>query len=129
MTFLLGALSLGACTPALPPEQAARERAEAYWAAMLVGDYITAYRYEALSTESAADLQGYLTSRGGLQYSRAEVLDVRLVAEDRAEVLVALAYRLPMLGTRDPIEAEAWSDWVLIDGAWYHRPQRGSFWR
>lgn len=121
-------LALVACL-AVPPAQAVRERAEAYWAARVVGDHVTAYQYEAVSTEPEATLQGYISSRGTIRYDRASVEEVRMLADDKAEVRVALAYRFPLPGLKKAIEAEVWTDWVRIDGKWYNLPRDGAMWQ
>lgn len=122
---------LAACStrPAVEPERAVRERAEAYWAARVIGDHVTAYEYEAVSVGPDASLQRYLNARGTMAYERASVEEVRLVSPDKAEVRVAFAYRLPLPGMRRPIDAEAWTDWVMIDGKWYHSPRPSVMWQ
>lgn len=101
------------------PADAVRERAQAYWAARVAGDHITAFGFEEVSTRPNASLQRYVQGSGAITYLSAEVLEVVIKDEDRASLRVKLAYRAPVPGLKRPLEGEAWFDWVRIDGAWY----------
>lgn len=104
-------------------------RVAAYWAARAVGDHVTAYPFEEISTKPEGSLQRYISSRGAIVYTKAEVLEVKRVSEDAAEAKVALSYRLPMPGMRNLIEAVATDHWRLIDGEWYHVTRPGVMWQ
>ena len=102
------------------PAAAVRERAQAYWAARVVGDHIKAFGFEEVSTRPDASLQRYLQGSGTIQYLSAEVQEVVVKADDRASVRTKLSYRAPVPGLKRPLEGDAWTDWVLIKGSWYH---------
>lgn len=102
------------------PATAVRERAQAYWAARVVGDHIKAFGFEEVSTRPDASLQRYLQGSGAIQYLSADVQEVVIKADDRASVRTKLSYRAPVPGLKRPLEGDAWTDWVLIKGSWYH---------
>lgn len=104
-------------------EAALLERATAFWSARVAGDYVTAYNYAIASTLPDASLQRYLGGQGGMKFERAEVLGIERIEADGAVVKVQLAYRVPMLTMRKPIEAALQDSWRLIDGQWYHAPR------
>lgn len=101
------------------PASTVRERAQAYWAARVAGDHITAFGFEEVSTRPNANLQRYIQGRGSIKYLSADVQEVVIRDEGRASVRITLAYRAPVPGLKRPLEGEAWFDWVLINGAWY----------
>ncbi len=102
------------------PAAAVRERAQAYWAARVVGDSIKAYGLDEVSTRPDASIQRYVQLSGNIQYLSAEVQEVVLKTEDRASVRTKLAYRAPVPGLKQALEGDVWTDWVRIKGAWYH---------
>ncbi|MFA7606877.1 MAG: hypothetical protein WCY08_09880 [Rhodocyclaceae bacterium] len=122
-------LVLGAGCSSLPRaeggEDALMKRAEAYWAARVANDLVTAYEFEAVSTRPEGSLQRYISGRGGVAIERGEVLSAKVLDDGRGEVTVMLGYRLPMPGMRKPVEGAAKSYWQLIDGRWYHEPRSG----
>lgn len=117
------ALTLAACAgflPQSPDENALRERAQAYWDARVANDRMTAFRYEIESLEGDPRVMQRYLGRGGVEILSAEVVDVRIVAEDRAEVVVAVRYRMPLGGFRQPLGGDQLTIWILRDRQWYH---------
>lgn len=126
---LLAAALLSGCAamPWSDPAEQLRTRAETFWSARVAGDHLTAYRHEAVSVSDKADLQRYLATRGSIKYVRAEVREVRLLADDNAEVNVLVEYRIPLMGQRNPpIKGDLWDKWRRIDGDWYRLPPRAA---
>ena len=114
---------LGACGK--DETEQVRERADAYWKAVLVGDYVTAYSYERVAHEQTANLQSYLTSKGGLRYTSTEVLTVEPGENGQMTVTMRLGYTIPsMIQMRDPVSTEVATRWVKLDGQWYNDPSR-----
>lgn len=123
---VLAASVLSACATSGQSRMSLEERVEAYWAARAVGDYVSAYPFEAVSTQPDGSLQRYISTRGAIQYSNVKVLEVTKTADDAAEAKVAVSYRLPLPGMRKPVDAVVTSYWRLIEGQWYHSPRPGA---
>ena len=121
---VLLALVLAGCAGTEPmggSETELWDRAQAYWDARVVNDLVTAFEFEAASVDAEPGLlQRYVSRGGGIRYRSAAVTAVRPVAVDRAEVDVAVVYTLAFPGFRRPIEAEITSNWIVLDGRWYH---------
>ncbi|MFZ5580743.1 MAG: hypothetical protein ACOZAQ_09825 [Pseudomonadota bacterium] len=117
----LAALGLGSgCAMLQTPEESLRERAQAFWDARKLGDDVTAYKYEELSKRPESTLQNYLKGRAAMEYRRIDIKSVRIVSPTEAEVILDMAYSVPAIGLKKPIEGQSKDPWVLIDGEWYH---------
>ena len=102
--------------------EALLKRAQTYWDLVKANDNVGAWAYEAQSKDPAWSLETYL-KKGGITYSRVQVLAVKSIEGDTALVDVEMTYSLPLLRVRDrALRAE--DQWKLIDGNWYHSPPR-----
>ena len=115
---------LGACSGAANDAERIRERAEAYWAAIVVGDYVTAFPYERVSVTHPDGLARYLSGKGAIRYSAAVVKDVQLAEEGQeATVTVTLTYSLPaLMASRKSFDTDLSVRWSKVEGEWYNDP-------
>ena len=116
---------LGACSGGTVSDaERIRERAEAYWAAIVVGDYVTGFPYERVSVTHPDGLARYLAGKGAVRYSAAVVKDVQLAEEGQeATVTVTLTYSLPaLMASRKSFDTDLSVRWSKVEGEWYNDP-------
>lgn len=117
-------LTLGGCASTPSPQsdqEALLERAREYWKLSRQNDNLNAWKYEAASKDQSMTLEGYL-KRGGIVYDSVEVLGVRGLEGDLAQVSLRIRYDIPQLRVKNK-EAEIQDHWRRIDGLWYHAPR------
>ena len=98
------------------------KRAQAYWDLVKANDNIGAWSYEAASKHPQASLEGYL-KKGGITYSRVQVLGVKSIDGDTATLDLDMTYSAPLLRIRN-VDLHTEDQWKLIEGVWYHAPPR-----
>ena len=123
---LLGCASTPAGSAAAPKADASPEalvkRAQAYWDLVKANDNVGAWAFEAQSKDPRGSLEAYL-KKGGITYSKVQVLGVKSLEGDTAVVNVSMTYSLPLLRVRNT-ELNTEDQWKLVDGVWYHAPPR-----
>ena len=116
----------GPAAPAAPKADASPDallkRAQAYWDLVKANDNIGAWSYEAASKHPQASLEGYL-KKGGITYSRVQVLGVKSIDGDTATLDLDMTYSAPLLRIRN-VDLHTEDQWKLIEGVWYHAPPR-----
>ena len=116
----------GPAAPAAPKADASPDallkRAQAYWDLVKANDSIGAWSYEAASKHPQASLEGYL-KKGGITYSRVQVLGVKSIDGDTATLDLDMTYSAPLLRIRN-VDLHTEDQWKLIEGVWYHAPPR-----
>lgn len=103
--------------------EALLQRAKEFWKAVQANDLETAWKYEELSKKPAWTLQAYV-QRGGVIYEAVQVLEVRSMEADRAQIDVKISYSLPLLRMNKK-EVVLKDEWVRLDGHWYHADRKG----
>lgn len=126
--LLVMLLSACATTSTAEPEDIVRDRAQARWDALLVGDFETAYSYYSpgfRSTTSVVDFAIGIRMRR-VQYRSAEFLD-RNCEKSVCTVRFKLGYKVakPVPGV-DNWESEGVvsEQWIKSDGEWWFLPQK-----
>ena len=105
--------------------QIVEERAQAYWNAVVAGDYVTAYAYERLSVDEPAGLQRYMAGKGAIRYNSAEVTAVQVDrARGEAAVTVRSTYILPAMLKMKPVTEDLPTRWVKVGNEWFNEPVR-----
>ena len=114
---------MGGLTKDSPPEEkqaVVKERATARWAALIKGDYDTAYAYSSPASRKAVSVETLAGRRGATKYTAATVESVTCDAE-ACQVQIKLTYDYPavqgkvMRGIQTPLT----ETWVLDKGtAW-----------
>lgn len=129
-TWLVYGLTLGlaACAtlPQGTPEQIVTERAKARWAAVLAGDFESAYGYYSPGYRSSHSLEAFKTRMAS---SRVAWTGVRLDSlRCQAEVCRPVFYvdykvtsPLPMVGEIESA-TRVEEDWLLQEGRWWYVP-------
>lgn len=131
--FLLPAVvTLIACDQApvvdQTPEERVAERAEARWNAMIEGDWQEAY---ALLTPGYRESTPFNRWRGRIgtaaTWKSVTVQDIVCAEDDLCQVTVLLDYEVsfPRFGVENrPGRRPLAETWLLVDGEWWHYPQR-----
>lgn len=117
LVSLAGCAALG-----LRQEERLRERVTAYWEALRVGDFVTAYPYEEVS-RGTVSLQNYVKRKGGVRYRSYRIKAIRFPNPNEAEVTLAVEYTAPPVINR-PVKGRLVDRWVRRDGTWYHAARK-----
>ena len=115
-----------AATKAVKTEEALRERAKAFWEAMVAGDHGKTYTfYEPFYRTNNSDL-AYLKNMGMIKYQEAEIKEIHLEG-NLASVEVSVIATVPktrIKSTGEEVEKPAKNvtfkdTWVWVDDNWY----------
>lgn len=121
------ALTLAGCASSPSPQSdrdALQQRARDYWELKRKNDAVNAWKYEAASQDQSMTLEGYI-KRGGIVYNSVEILGVRSLQGDEAQLDLRMRFDVPLLRLKDK-EGDVADQWRRIDGAWYHVLPRSS---
>ena len=113
---------MGGLTKDSPPEEkqaVVKERAAARWAALIKGDFDTAYSYLSPASKQAVSVEAFASRRGATRWTAATVESVACEAE-ACKVQIKLTYDYPIQGkTMRGIQTPLTETWVLDKGtAW-----------
>lgn len=105
----------------LQREPALRERVEARWAALINGDFATAYEFSTPSFRAKYTATEYASFFGShVQWHFASVKEVRYDREDQAGVIVDLTLTVPLAGAESfKTTVPTPENWSYIEGKWY----------
>ncbi len=121
------ALTLAGCASGPSPQsdrEALQQRARDYWELKRKNDAVNAWKYEAASQDQSMTLEGYI-KRGGIVYNSVEILGVRSLQGDEAQLELRMRFDVPLLRLKDK-EGDVADQWRRIDGTWFHVLPRSS---
>ena len=117
----------GSAAASADSEAALLARAKAYWAAMKVNDQVTAWNYEAVSTEAGMTLQAYL-QQGGPQYEDVQVVKVLELEGGKAKVQLDMSLNVPLMRIKG-LKMQPQDEWQFLNGQWYHVLSKGALFK
>jgi len=100
--------------------QGLAERITAFWEARVADDPITTYEFEESNVRGIVSLRDYVRRNGAIDYNKATLKSIERVGEDEAVAMLDVEFRIHAMGG-DWLNRELSSNWVLVDGEWYHK--------
>ncbi|QIK38611.1 hypothetical protein GWK36_12160 [Caldichromatium japonicum] len=105
-----------------PTEARARleQRVNAYFTALKINDLATAYRMQSGARDGSltADLFHRLMTQSGGRLINYKIEDIQIEGES-ATIKAELTYQYPQL--HQPYIRSRSSQWIMLDGDWYHK--------
>jgi hypothetical protein len=127
LTVLLAACASAPAPEPKTPEEALRERVEAYYQALIARDYKGAYEFFTPGYRSTWSVTDHYQRKPVIgTWQSAEVLSVDCVNEQACDVMVRTSFRFqknmePLGGQELPMDLKY--RWLKTDGDWYYLPK------